>query len=116
MKYRNSHVLRLFLLEKMKLRAVHDFCPKQMSKREKTALVNTLKFIENHEGALIAMMDPSDVEEIESYAAKRKSDLKTTYCDSTETDSSDIDVVPHEVALTFKGGDKMRKIPVANVG
>lgn len=104
-----TFVLRLFLLEKIELRAFRDFCPKRMSKREKTALINTLKFIANHEDALRSMMDPSSVEEIEADAAKN------TPCETTESCES-ADHVCSWVTLPFKRGDNLRKIPVPNIG
>lgn len=105
-----------FFLEKFELRADDDFCPKQMNKREKRALTNTLNFIKDHEYVLSAIVNSSYLEEMNPSVAESKSDWETLLYDSHRSYVSDDHVDPYAVAHPFERGDKMRTIPVATIG
>lgn len=98
------------------MRAVHDFHPQQMNKREKRALINTVKYIKDYECVLNAMFYSCDVKEMDSRTAERESNWETTTCDSSESYVSEDDVDPYAMALPFKKGDKMETFPSAMIG
>lgn len=80
-------VIKLFLLEKIKLRAIRDFDPEQMNRKEEIELAKYMQKIK---------LDTSHV------------DLQTIYRSDEQYRS--------KVALTFKRGETMETIPPSNIG